>query len=138
MIRVFIIFCLFLIDCSPNQAECFNDNKICPSIAKQNHELSINLETGHPKELAIIRPNGEWVYIVYDDQVADDNFFDFERQTQFDFNFGELVGDVWNEGIQSRERVYAGPGVYVFYIADNLETETENTIYMELQVQIIK
>ena len=58
--------------------------------------------------------------------------------TRFDFVPEKLTGTVWLNGLSTLQRVFRGSGRYVFYFADNMDTEPENTYAMALSVQFVE
>jgi hypothetical protein len=90
----------------------------------------VTMEVPHPKHALVLRPGGETVWL----------------QTSSDFlhaqvrNFGERKrwiitphskGTVWVDGKATVQPVITGEGKYHLYIAENAETERENTYFIE-------
>jgi len=100
--------------------------------------LSITLPLPHPKELAIKSPNGEWFYLHVENEGDSEMLMTKEKftaLTKLDFNTGKLEARYWDDGKAKRGKVFIQTGAYLIYMANNLETETDNSLFFSSLIQ---
>ncbi len=95
-----------------------------------NGNVRVKMKTPHPEHALVYRPDGEVVWLQTGPEYI-------HRQIE---NFGaleewlitqETEGTVWLDGKAVVQPVIKGNGRYNLYIARNLETEPENTYFIE-------
>lgn len=94
-------------------------------------KLSITMPQPHPKELAIRAPDGRWFYLHIENEGAGEMLMpskQFAALQTLDFDTRQLEARYWNDGKAMRGKVFTQTGDYLIYMADNLETEPENTL----------
>ena len=97
--------------------------------------VKISMQIPHPEHALIERPNGETVWLQSDSTYAHHQINDFG-------NLGEWVlssnskGTVYVNGKATVQNVFHGKGKYHLYIAKNLETEKDNTYFIECYFEI--
>ncbi len=104
---------------------------IYPSIVSPATNITITFPKNHPKNVSIRSPGGEW-YVVHEksERVSLLPYRQFLLATSVKKRVSEIRGVKWFDGKRIVERVFNEPGEYLFYMADNLETEPENTYSM--------
>ncbi len=137
--NILILLCLglFLISCvnTPEKTpfrKKENNFTIFPQEIGIDEPFKIGLPDFRPSKLAIKTPSNEW-YIIHD---VDENIFilpliEFEKSNTLVIIPSQLKGVVWKNGQRLIRKVFNTPGEYFIYLADNLETEPENTFSFE-------
>jgi len=110
---------------------------ISPEEITINEPFNIYLPKLRPSKISIKTPLNEW-YIVHD---IDENIFmlpinEFEKTNMIVITPSKLKGVIWKNGQKWVRRVFNTPGKYFIYLADNLETEPENTFSFEGMVTL--
>ena len=101
--------------------------------------LKIHLPENHPSSMSIRAPNNDW-YIVQDSSssvvyISQDKF---DNSDLIEFDINTLEGVIWRAGTKTTEKVFNQEGEYLIYLANNLETEPENTFSMRTIVDYKK
>jgi hypothetical protein len=102
-------------------------------------QVSISLPEKHPKKFAIQNPVGEWIYLVDDENensLYTEQSFLTERKVLLQID--KIKGIVWMNGNAVLTNVFTVEGEYLLFLADNLETEPENTFSIETKVYYFK
>lgn len=81
--------------------------------------------------MSIKSPSGEW-FVVHE---KSENIYFLPKHksssaTSVQKMVAKIKGVKWVDGKRTVEAVFNAPGEYLFYMADNLETEPENTFNM--------
>ncbi len=95
-------------------------------------KLTIHMPRPHPKEFAIKAPDGTWFYLQTENEPAGEKLMSSEKFAalqQLEFDTSQLEAQYWHDGMAKRNKVFTLSGEYLIYMADNLETEPENTTY---------
>jgi hypothetical protein len=98
--------------------------------------LSIPLSQSHPRKLAVRNPLGQYVHLV-DDEAPHRlmSEAEFSAMNSLVLSDEATVGTMYVDGKPVRTAVFIGPGVYLVYLADILETEPENTNFVDFEVE---
>jgi len=93
----------------------------------------------HPRKLSIRTPSGGW-YSIHD---SDEGVFilplkKYIKSTELKLNPLILQGITWVNGKKIKEKVFQKQGEYLVYMANNLETEPENTFHLMTIIKFIK
>jgi len=113
----------------------FTDDGILKFNTKQlskGEVLKITLPLPHPKELAIKSPTGQWFYLHIEDEGENNKLMpslEFTNITKLNLNTATLQAIFWKNGKAIKENVFTTTGDYLIYMADNMETEPENTLH---------
>ena len=104
---------------------------IRPHVVTENEVIIISLPKKHPQKMSIKSPSGEW-FVVHE---KSEKIYFFPKHksssaTSVQKKVAKIKGVKWVEGKRMVEPVFNEPGEYLFYMADNLETEPENTFSM--------
>ena len=137
--RLFLTFAFFAaFDCAAAEARDVEPLKvgksqliIRPSVVAANDVIIISLPKKHPQKMSIKSPNGEW-FVVHE---KSEKVYFFPKHksssaTSVRKKVAKIRGVKWVDGKRMVEPVFNEPGEYLFYMADNLETEPENTFSM--------
>jgi len=111
----------------------FNSKKIY-----KGDKLLISLPVPHPKELAIKAPDGNWFYLHVENEGASEMLMPKEQfavLTKLDFDTSKLEARFWDDGKAKRGKVFTKTGKYLIYMANNLETEVDNTLFFSSVIQ---
>lgn len=105
--------------------------KTHPGVVTARDIITITFPRKHPKNMSIRSPGGGW----YNVHEASEKIYllpanQFSRATLVRKKVSEIKGVIWVDGKRSIEPVFSEPGEYLIYMADNLETEPENTFHM--------
>ncbi len=92
--------------------------------------LIITLPKSRPSKLSIRSPEGTF-YIVHskDDDIALLAYDQLQSVNSIKISVSKVEGLVWIDGKKRREGVFKKQGEYLIYMADDLETEPENTFH---------
>lgn len=134
MISRFYITCslLLFVNCSPKEVTiAFIDIDDSFSF-NSNTRLIIKLGDPHPNHLLVYSPEGYVYYFVKSKGLFDENIF----KTELVIDPMIFKGIRYNEntGEKIEELVFATPGTYQLYFANNTETEPENTFSLERSI----
>lgn len=94
-------------------------------------KLSIIIPQPHPKELAIKAPDGKWFYLQVENESGSDMLMpaeQFKVLSKLELDTRNFEARYWDDGKPMRGKVFTLTGDYLIYMADNLETEPENTL----------
>ena len=108
--------------------------RVEPAALHKGGEATLYLPAEHPAQLAVMNPAGDWIYVV-DPYYHITYFKDFKSSTVFPFHVNELQGVAFQDGKPVRTLVFVQSGKYLVYVADNLETEPENTFSWSIEVE---
>lgn len=100
--------------------------------------LSIILPIPHPKELAIKAPNGTWFYLHVENEGATEMLMPKEKFAalkELELDTDKLKARYWDDGKARRGTVFVETGTYLIYMANNLETEPDNTLHFSSLIQ---
>jgi len=122
-------------DGAPAQMDrVLSDDGILQFNSKKLHKgdrLSITLPQPHPKEFAIKAPDGRWYYLQVKNEGSGEMLMlsgKFATLKKLDLDTRTLEARYWDNGQAMRGKVFNKSGDYLIYMADNLETEPENTL----------
>ena len=104
--------------------------KSSPRVLYRGDILTLTMPAQHPQGLAIKNPADDWYYI--QDPTAPSQLMgkeDFSRLTHLVIPTAELEAVRWIGGRAEKAKVFTQTGEYLIYMADNLETEPENTFH---------
>ena len=100
------------------------------SVVTSSDKLVLHYPKKHPSKLAIQDPNLVW-YVIQEAGTATSLMSDsqFSDSTSLAMQIDKVTGITWVDGEKVQKKVFSVPGKYLIYMADNLETEPENTFY---------
>ena len=139
----FIFVVLFITGCAGSG---LNNNetktsalKVYPNSISSGESIRLTFPQNHPHNMAIRNPSGIW----YSIQNSSDNIFilprkKYEVATGLQLNTLEIEGTTWINGVKVKEKIFQKQGDYLIYMANNLETEPENTFHFMTTVKLIK
>jgi len=106
-----------------------------PDAFLQGESVLLTFPQKHPKNLAVRNPDGIW-YSIHspDDEVSILTLDDYNTMTELVLHTQTLEGIAWINGVKRKEKVFEVKGEYLVYMADNLETEPENTFYFMTKI----
>lgn len=110
-----------------------------PALVRSGDTFSLVMKMPHPGELAVETPAGTWYYLQSNEPggaflMAQDEFM---RTDELRINTARLCGVRWLNGVKTTERVFRTAGKYTFHLAENLETEFENTLHFSVVVEYL-
>ena len=105
--------------------------KVSPGVVTAKDIITITFPRKHPTKMSIRSPGGGW-YSVHEtpEKIYLLPASQFSRATLVRKKVSEIKGVIWVNGKRSIAPVFTEPGEYLIYMADNLETEPENTFHM--------
>lgn len=106
--------------------------KCFPRVFSSNSEITLKLPEEPPRNLAIRDPAGEWYYVMGDEGLV--KYSDFISGREIKLKVNDVKGILWVDGKEGVRNVFEKPGEYLLYMANNLETEQENTYFIEATV----
>lgn len=106
--------------------------KCFPRVFSSNSEITLKLPGKHPRNLAIQDPVGNWYYVMGDGGLV--KYSDFISGREIKLKVNDVKGILWVDGKKEVRNVFEKPGEYLLYMADNLETEPENTFFIQVKV----
>ncbi len=137
LLLVFFIFTVFTGCNNKNPDSNTNALQATPEITSPGETISLTFPQDHPAYLAIRDPAGAW----YSIQSPDDDVMmltpeKYSATTNLSLHTQTLEGVTWVEGVKTKELVFKTRGEYLVYMADNLETEPENTFHFMTYIQL--
>ncbi len=90
----------------------------------------VTMEIPHPNHALVYRPNGETVWLQTSSEYIHKQVLNFSELKILVIS-SESKGTVWVNGKVTVQPIIKGKGKYHLYIAENLETEPENTYFIE-------
>ena len=102
-----------------------------------NNVVSIRMATPHPGEALIHRPGGEVVWLQMPDGLAHKQLNNFENLGNWIID-SESLGTVYVDGTPEIQAIFDTTGRYHLYIAENTETEPDNTYFIECYFTVTK
>ena len=99
-------------------------------IVTSNGDVHISMIAPHPEPALVYRPNGEAVWLQTSPEFIHQQIENFGALEKWVIT-PETNGTVYVEGKVSVQPVIQGSGRYHLYIAENPETEPENTYFIE-------
>lgn len=138
------LFLLVLMACSPDGEQTVTPDpnggalQVSPEQISRGEIVTLSFPQDHPSGLAIRDPRGDWFYL---QNVDDSNLLlsetEFRAADRLLLDTGSLVGAVWRDGKKVEELVFTLGGEYMVYMAENLETEPENTFHFMAKVKLV-
>jgi hypothetical protein len=107
-----------------------------PQVLRPGDTLAIEMRVPHPLELAIVAPDGAYYYL----QAADDSVpsrlsaNEFAELAVVHIDVDSATGIQWVNGKPTKSRIFEIVGEYEVILAENIETEPENTISYTQQI----
>ncbi|MDH5631024.1 MAG: ankyrin repeat domain-containing protein [Gammaproteobacteria bacterium] len=114
-----------------------NKYGIFPSKFTCEESITIKLPEKHPVGFAIRTPKEKWVYVVHNDLEDVQHIKNFNSQNTFLINPKKLKALIIGCGSRKEGLVFNEKGKYLFYFADNLMTEPENTYSLQYEVEYL-
>ena len=92
--------------------------------------ITLSLPIPHPKKMSVRTPAATW-FVIYDpsEQISHIASPNFSTATSLDIDINSQLGTTWIDGNKQIEPIFKEKGEYLIYLADNLETEPENTFH---------
>jgi hypothetical protein len=90
----------------------------------------VTMEIPHPNHALVNRPSGETVWLQTSSEYIHEQIPNFGELKNWLIS-SESTGTVWVNGKATVQPIIKGKGRYHLYIAENPETELENTYYIE-------
>ena len=118
-------------DIEPNCPEVKQSLVLSTQQVRSSDKLTLRFPQKHPSRLAIKDPKGIY-FILHDEGIITRlmSHQKFMQATSLSMQVSEISGVTWINGKQTEKQVFSVPGEYMIYLADNLETEPENTFYL--------
>lgn len=110
---------------------------VTPKQASKNDTVKLTFPVSHPQNIAIKSPAGEWYTIHGESEsilLMPDS--EFKSATSIQLHLSSVMGTKWVEGRAVNEAVFTEPGSYIIYMADNLETDPENTFFISNTIEL--
>ena len=138
---LFSFFVLILLSaCTENKnekIETSNAFSVSQHSIGSDNVLTISLPEKRPSKLSIISPDGQ-LFIIHsqEDNISFVPYDGKNKTTQINIPISSLKGITWIDGKKVEQLVFKKPGKYTVYMADNLETEPENTFHFKRDVEL--
>lgn len=97
---------------------------------KNGNTVVVSMEIPHPNHALVHRPSGETVWLQTSPEFVHKQTPDFSHLKTWIIS-RESKGTVWVNGEATAQPIIMGKGKYHLYIAENTETERENTYFIE-------
>jgi len=110
-----------------------------PKSISRGESFRLTFPKLHPKKTSIRSPSKKW----YSIQDSDEGIFivslkKYNSATKLKINSKSLEGITWINGKKVKEKVFQENGKYFIYMANNLETEPENTFHFSVSIELKK
>jgi len=93
-------------------------------------DAHITMKVPHPEHALVHRPSGETVWLQTSSDFIHKQIDNFETLDAWTLT-SKSQGTVWVNGEATIQPIFQGNGKYHLYIAENTETERENTVFIE-------
>ena len=90
----------------------------------------VTMEIPHPNHALVYRPSGETVWLQTSSEFIHKQIPNFSELKTWIIS-SESKGTVWVNGKATVQPIIKGKGKYHLYIAENTETEPDNTYFIE-------
>jgi len=138
MIFIFLVLSIVPISCGnkdihkkyPDSEQ--GDLKCFPRVFSSNSEITLKLPKEPPRNLAIRDPAGDWYDVMGDEGFV--KYSDFISGREIKLKANDVKGIIWVDGKNEVRNVFEKTGEYLLYMANNLETEPENTYFWKTTV----
>ena len=98
--------------------------------ATSEGNILVIMEVPHPNHALIYRPTGETIWLQSSSDFVHRQIENFSNLETWVIT-PESEGTVWINGKATAQPIINGKGRYHLYIAENIETEPENTYFIE-------
>ncbi len=107
-----------------------------PETLEAGDTLTIEMAIPHPLELAISDPNNNWLYLQFSDPDLPSNVppDEFAQMSELTLAVSSAEATRWIDGSPSKHPIFEAAGRYTIHLAENLETDAENTLYFSQSV----
>ena len=92
--------------------------------------IIVTMKTPHPNHALVYRPDGEVVWLQTSPEYIHIQIPNFSGRKIWKIS-SDSKGTVWVNGKATVQPILKGRGKYHLYIADNVETEPDNTYFIE-------
>lgn len=132
-----MMYMALLAGCTPEGQTNISNNQKTTGLTLSSNQVTIsdtlvlNFPQHHPARLAVKDPSGD--FIILHDEGLITRLMPHEKYlqaTEISLKISDAIGVTWVDGKQVEKKVFSLPGEYMIYMADNLETEPENTFYL--------
>ena len=119
LITIFTLFWASISQATPINCEVTSDSNVI-----------VTMKTPHPNHALVHRPSGETVWFQTGPEYIHKQIPNFSELKTWVIT-PESTGTVWVDGKATVQPIINGKGKYNLYIAENIETEPENTYFIE-------
>jgi hypothetical protein len=119
LITIFVLFWTSLNHASPIECKVTDESTIV-----------VTMNTPHPNHALVHRPDGETVWLQTSSEFVHKQIPNFSELNNWVIS-SESKGTVWVDGKATVQPIIMGKGKYHLYVAENTETERENTYFIE-------
>lgn len=119
LITIFTLFLAGISHASPIDCKVTNESTVM-----------VTMKIPHPNHALVYRPSGETVWLQTSSEYIHKQVPNFSELKIWVIS-SESKGTVWVNGKATVQPIIKGKGEYHLYIAENLETEPENTYSIE-------
>jgi uncharacterized FlgJ-related protein len=95
-----------------------------------DYTVAVTMDTPHPNHALMHRPSGETVWLQTSPDFIHKQMANFSSVRNWIIN-SESEGTIWVNGKATIQPIIKGKGKYNLYVAENTETERENTYFVE-------
>ena len=106
-----------------------------PSVVYKGESFRLRIPPRHPSGLAIKDPKDNWFYLQDpegEEKIMADS--EFSKLSEFLIDTRSIKGKYWVDGVAKTRLIFQSTGEYLIYMADELETEPENTFSLSTTV----
>lgn len=126
LITIFLLFWASITCASPIECKVTDGSTVI-----------VTMETPHPNNALVHRPSGKTVWLQTSREFIHKQASNFSELKTWVIS-PESKGTVWINGKATVQPIMKGEGKYHLYIAENTETERENTYFIECYFVIRK
>jgi hypothetical protein len=105
-----------------------------PDTLRTGGSVTIEMGANHPGELAAVSPGGGWYYFQGSSRAVLMPAEAFKKATQIEIPH-DIQGIVYKDGKPMKKALFSAAGRYEIVLAENLETEPENTLWLHCFVR---
>jgi len=136
-ISIHILLVFMLASCTQEDKSNYSNNEKITGLSLSSNQVTtsdtlvLTFPQKHPARLAIKDPKDRY-FILHDEALNTPlmSHKQYMQTTTLSIKVSKITGVTWINGKRTNKQVFSVPGEYMIYMADNLETEPENTFYL--------
>jgi len=140
LLLIWLLVSSLLYACNNKPETKLSDQKtfaVKPEQASKKDTLTLTLPKNRPTKISVKSPDGTF-YIIHseEDNIALIPYEKLGSTDSIKIPLSSTTGLTWIDGKKTQKNVFQVPGKYLIYMADDLETEPENTFHFMQNIEL--